>query len=94
MGYSERRKRSHNNDRAKANHFRALFRNRLALDITTREIEDFLAAFRNGRAAATVNHYAKFLKAVFNRAIRHGRIAKNPMMPIRLDRENKRAIGA
>ena len=26
-----------------------------------------------GRAAATVNHYAKFLKAVFNRAIRHGR---------------------
>jgi integrase len=36
----------------------------------------------------TVNHYAKFLKAVFNRAIRHGRIERNPLMPIRLEREN------
>jgi integrase len=64
------------------------FHNRLALDITSREIEDFPATFRSGRAVATVNHYAKFLKAVFNRAIRHGRLDRNPMLPIKLDREN------
>jgi len=89
MQYSERTKRSHNNDHAKSDCFRALFRNRLAVDITPREIEDFRAWFGDGRAVATVNHYLKFVKAVFNRAIRQGRLSHiNPVTPIKLAREH------
>ncbi len=89
MQYSERTKRSHNNDHAKSECFRALFRNRLAVDITPREIEDFRASFGDGRAVATVNHYLKFVKAVFNRAIRQGRLSHiNPVSPIKLAREH------
>ena len=86
--YSERTKRSHNNDHAKAECFQALFRNRMAVDITPREIEDFRASFGDGRAIATVNHYLKFVKAVFNRAIRQGRLTNNPVTPIKLAREH------
>src|SRR5262249_23826455 len=35
-----------------------------------------------------VNHYLKFLKAVYNRAIRQGRLNHNPVTPVKLTREN------
>ena len=56
--------------------------------ITTKEIEDFRATIGAERTAATVNHYLKFLKAAFNRAIRQGRLAFNPIAPMRLQREH------
>jgi integrase len=88
MEYSQRTKRSHNNDRAKADCFRELFAGRLAIDILSKEVEDFRESFGADRAIATVNHYLKFLKAVYNRAIRHGKLAYNPVTAIRLIREN------
>jgi len=60
----------------------------MAVDITSREIEDFRASFGDGRAIATVNHYLKFVKAVFNRAIRQGRLTNNPVTTIKLAREH------
>jgi hypothetical protein len=60
----------------------------MAVDITPREIEDFRASFGDGRAIATVNHYLKFVKAVFNGAIRQGRLTNNPVTPIKLAREH------
>ena len=88
MTYSERQKRAYRDDRAKEKCFRTLFGTRLAIDITAREVEDFLATLRADHAVATVNRYAKFLKAVFNRAIKHGRLDRNPLTPIKLEREN------
>ena len=66
MEHSRRTKRSHNNDRIKAERFLALFRGRMALDVTTKEIEDFRAKMMTERTVATVNHHLKFLKAVYN----------------------------
>ena len=88
MQYSERRKRSHDNDMAKADCFRKLFGDRLAIDVATKEVEDFAASFGQDHAIATVNHYLKFLKAVYNRAVRHARLTYNPVTPIRFTREN------
>ena len=88
MEHSRRTKRSHKNDRIKAERFLALFRGRMAADITTKEIEDFRAAMGAERTVATVNHYLKFLKAVFNRAVRQGRLRSNPVTPMRLQREH------
>jgi hypothetical protein len=42
---SERNKRSHDSDRRRAARFTALFRGRLARDITSREVETFKAEF-------------------------------------------------
>src|SRR5262245_24967309 len=66
MEHSRRTKRSHNNDHAKAEAFKGLFKGRLALDVTTKEVEDFRATFGSDHAVATVNQYLKFLKAVYN----------------------------
>ncbi len=60
----------------------------MAADISSKEIEDFKAAFAEGRTVATVNHYLKFLKAVFNRAVRQGRFTYNPVTAVKLYREN------
>jgi integrase len=35
-----------------------------------------------------VNRYAKFLKDVYNRAIRHGRLDRSTLTPIKLEPEN------
>jgi integrase len=88
MEYSSRNKRSHNNDRAKAESFKARFRHRLATDITAKDVEDFKAEFATHRSVATVNHYLKLLKAVFNRAIRQGLLTYNPVRPVKLFQEH------
>jgi integrase len=44
--------------------------------------------FAEGRAVATVNLYLRFLKAVFNRAIKHGRLQVNPVRAVKLDPEH------
>jgi integrase len=88
MECSQRTKRSHDDDRPKAERFLSMFRNRLAADISSKEIEDFKAVFADGRTVATVNHYLKFLKAVFNRAVRQGRLTYNPVAAVKLYREN------
>ena len=88
MEYSRRTKRSHSNDRAKADHFSAMFKDRLASDVTSKEVEDFKASFVERRSVATVNHYLKLLKAVFNRAIRHGRLTYNPVTAVKLYQEH------
>src|SRR4029434_6007763 len=89
MVYSERSKRSFRDDLPKAEWFKTTFKGRLATDITVREVEDFKAAFAEGRAVATVNLYLRFLKAVFNRAINHERLQVNPLRAVRLDPEHK-----
>lgn len=88
MTYSRRSKRSHDDDRPKDVRFRTMFQNRLASDISPKEVEDFKATFAEGRTVATVNHYLKFLKAVFNRAIRQGRLAFNPVRAVKLYHEH------
>jgi integrase len=88
MEYSARNKRSHNNDRAKAESFKKRFRHRLATAVTAKDVEDFKAACVEGRSVATVNHYLKFLKAVFNRAIRQGSLTYNPVRPVKLFQEH------
>ena len=88
MAYSERSKRSYADDKAKEKHFMSLFKGRIASDISPKEIEDFKATFLEGRRPATVNAYLRFLKAVFNRAVRQGRLPFNPVTAVKLYHEN------
>jgi integrase len=100
MEYSRRTKRSTDDDKPKEQRFKTLFAGRLASDITSKEVEDFKASFleeklkgkvegeTRQRTPATVNHYLKFLKAVFNRAVKHGRLTYNPVRAVTLYREN------
>jgi integrase len=88
MTYSQRTKRSTADDRPKEARFRAMFAGRLAADVRAREIEDFKATFAEKRTVATVNHHLKFLKAVFNRALRQGRLSYNPVTAVKLYQEN------
>jgi integrase len=88
MEYSKRNKRSHKNDRVKEESFTKLFRGRLATDITSKDVEDFKANLVKDRKVATVNHYLKFLKAVFNRAMRRGLLTYNPVQSVKLFQEH------
>src|SRR5262249_33292200 len=77
LDYSRRSKRSHRDDRPRAQRLRSAFGRRLASDIRPKDVEDFKAALAEVRTVATVNHHLKLLKAVFNRAIRQGRLTYN-----------------
>jgi integrase len=88
LAHSKINKRSYRDDLPKAERFKTLFKGRLATDITVQEIEDFKAAFAEGKAPATVNLYLRFLKAVFNRAIKHGRLQHNPVRAVPLYQEH------
>lgn len=88
MEYSKRNKRSHKNDRVKEELFTKLFRGRLATDITSKDVEDFKANLAENRKVATVNHYLKFLKAVFNRAMRRELLTYNPVRSVKLFQEH------
>src|SRR5262249_25188035 len=84
--YSEQSKRSHRHDRTRGKRLRAVFGGRLASDITSKDVEAFKADFARDRSVATVNHYLRLLKAVFNRAVRQGRISVNPVRAVPLYR--------
>lgn len=88
LDYSRRSKRSHRDDRPRAQRLRSTFGKRLASDIRPKDVEDFKAALAEVRTIATVNHHLKLLKAVFNRAIRQGRLTYNPGAAVRLDQEH------
>jgi integrase len=51
-------------------------------------VEDFKATLAESRRVATVNHHRKLLKAMFNRAIRQGRVTLNPVSAVKLFQEH------
>ena len=73
---------------ARARLLGARFGGRLASNVTSKEVEELKAEVAGAHAPATVNQYLKLLKAVYNRAIRQGRLTRNPVTPVRLYREN------
>ena len=49
-----------------------------------KDVEDLKASLSETLAVATVNHHLKLLKAIFNRAIRQGRLSHNPVTAVKL----------
>jgi len=88
LDYSRRSKRSHRDDQPRAQRLRSAFGGGRAIDIRPKDVEDFKAALADVRTVATVNHHLKLLKAVFNRAIRQGRLTDNPVAAVRLYQEH------
>jgi len=100
LAYSRATKRAHKHDVARARRLKERFGARLAADVTTREVEDFkvglLAERLQGktkddtrhRSPASVNQYLKLLKAVYNRAKRHGWITVNPVAGVTFYQEH------
>jgi integrase len=110
LEYSRRSKRSHTDDRPRAERLLGRWKGRLATDVTSKDVEDFKAHLaetltpsrkrrvntdedatpreRQPLSVATVNHHLKLLKAVYNRAIRAGRVPHNPVAPVKLYQEH------
>ncbi len=102
--YSETNKRSHKDDRPRMARLLKVFRRKLAVDITPQDVEalkaDLAGHSRGGRRGgrpqdrteplrvATVNHHLKLLKAIFNRAIKTGKLTYNPVRAVKLFKEN------
>ncbi len=102
--YAEANKRSHRDDRPRLARLLKIFRRKLAQDITAQDVEALKVAMsttaRGGRRGgdpeergnplkvATVNHHLKLLKAIFNRAIRTGKLTYNPVRAVKLFKEN------
>ena len=102
--YAEINKRSHKDDRPRMTRLLKAFRRKLAVDIKPQDVEalkaDLAGHARGGRRGgrpeerteplrvATVNHHLKLLKAIFNRAIKTGKLTYNPVRAVKLFREN------
>ncbi len=102
--YSEANKRSHADDRPRMARLLRAFRRKLARDITPQDVEalkvGLASTARGGRhggdpeergnplKVATINHHLKLLKAIFNRAIKTGKLTYNPVRAVKLFKEN------
>lgn len=102
--YAETNKRSYKDDRPRMARLLKAFRRKLAVDITPQDVEalkaDLAGHARGGRRGgrpedrteplrvATVNHHLKLLKAIFNRAIKTGKLTYNPVRAVKLFKEN------
>jgi integrase len=83
--HSRRTKRSHATDRSRLPRIQKAFGGLLVDAVTPKAIEDWREALRaEGRSPTTANHYVRLLKAIFGRAIAHGRIAGNPAARVKL----------
>jgi integrase len=102
--FSQTNKRSYRDDRPRMARLLKAFRRKLAVDISPQDVEAFKADLsglarggkRGGRPqdresplkVATVNHHLKLLKAIFNRAIKTGKLTYNPVRAVKLFKEN------
>lgn len=66
----------------------AAFGGKRADAIALADVERFKHELGDRVGVATVNRNLTLLRAIFNRAIRHGRIAASPMRTMKLDKEN------
>src|SRR5262249_40519928 len=110
LEYSRRSKRSSADHMPRARRLLVLWKDRLAMDLTSKDVEGLKASLAEtltkGRkrsleadnkrkpqalqplSPATVNHHLKLLKAVYNRAIRAGRLTYNPVAAVNLLHEH------
>src|SRR5215468_7248395 len=110
LEYSRRSKRSHTDDRRRAERLLDRWKGRLATEVTSKDVEGFKAQLaetltvsrtrrlspeydtqkreRRPLCVATVNHHLKLLKAVYNRAVRAGRVPHNPVSAVKLYQEH------
>ena len=85
---TERIKRSHSSDVARAERLKVAFGTQAASSVTPRQVEDFKLNLAQEFSEATVNHYLKLLKAVYDRARRHGWATHNPVSAVKLYTEH------
>jgi integrase len=81
-------KRSHASDVARARRLTLTFGTTPASSVTAKHVEDFKLNLAQEFSEATVNHYLKLMKAVFNRARRHGWVTHNPVSAVPLYTEH------
>ena len=68
------------------------FGGKRAPEIKLRDIEDFAHAMRERVSVATSNRNLTLLRAIFNRALKHGRITESPMREMKLAKENNTRV--
>jgi integrase len=95
LAYSKEKKRSYGHDVARARLLRDRLGDRLATDVTPKDVEtmqrEMTTAIRDGGMGwtpATANQYCKLLKAVYNRARKHGLPITNPVAAVTFYKEH------
>jgi integrase len=87
LDYAKVNKRDQN-DGQRMTRLLATFGDRLAAEITPKDVEDYKAKLAERLAPATVNRDLSLLKATFNRALRAGKAESNPVKAVKLFKEN------
>lgn len=81
-------KRSHGHDVMRAKRIKAVFGTQGASTVTVKAVEDFKLALAAEHSEPTANQYLKLMKAVYNRARRHGWVSSNPVSAVKLYTEH------
>ena len=97
QAYGQAHKRSWDRDNDSIKHLKDFFGNCIAIDIRPAQIEDYITHRKksktnrgNSPAPATINRELACLRTIFNRAIRNGKLEKNPAKFIKLLKENNK----
>jgi integrase len=67
-------------------------RRRRADEISLRDVENFAHHLGDRVSIATVNRNLTLLRAIFNRVLKHGRIAASPIRAVKLRKENSTRV--
>jgi integrase len=87
LDYAKVNKRDQN-DGQRMTRLLATFGDKLAVEITAKDVEDYKAKLAEGLAPGTVNRDLALLKATFNRALKAGKVSQNPVKAVKLFKEN------
>ena len=88
LAYAAQAKRSAGDDRGRMRRPLDAFRGRPVESISRQEVEDLKHRMGCEVSAATVNRHLALLKTVFNRAMRTGKASSNPVVGVKLLKEN------
>jgi len=88
LSYSRQANRSTRMDQFRMKALLKAFGGMPAEDVTAEQVEEFKFRLGAKRSPATVNRHLALMKAAYNRAMRAGKVSRNPVRGVPLFREN------
>jgi integrase len=92
LSYSQVNKRSFKDDRVFIGFWLTLFGDKRGDEITPEDIEKGKEELAKSRAAASVNRYLAALKTAFSRAVKNGKLERNPVKAVKMFKENNARV--
>ncbi len=92
LSWSQTHKRSWKTDEGRIKILKAAFGGLKLDEITPAAVERFRDSLLGKRSHATANRYRVLLSGIFTRAVRHGRVAANPVKSVSKFKENNERV--